>query len=228
VAVTDIYLVSEHIAPVSSRSIDQLERAIGSLPLGYREFMNLCGCHGELCSEVRVWHPEVILAEVERARADQTLDSCTVYSYPGRLTLEDFRGLWPFGSTVNGDRLVYLPRQPGVLFNIHRNADRISRHPHAYELAWCLGVHCVRMPRSSYGDTVMVFVKRIGGLIQFTYEPENNLDEVYGGTSFDRGFTKEVKAFEQKLHSEVGCSSPRSSGPSAPRTLLPFRRWSLR
>jgi hypothetical protein len=247
-AVTDIYLVSDRINPVNPRDVDKLERAIGSLPCDYRGFMTHCGREGELCDEIRVWDPRLILGNVEKERKYQTWEHCTAYRDPGPLTPDDFRDLWPFGTTVNGDSLVYFPRHPGTLFNIRHGEDRIARHPRAFSEAWGLGgsrshpfpyfdpkgkhrrhrsfqietrrgtawlarfaaaywagggVHRVRMPRGSYGDTVMVFVRRIGGQIQFTYEPENDPDEVYGGTTFDRGFTREVKAFERELYGQV-------------------------
>lgn len=129
--VDSIYLVSAKITPVPTRDVDRLEKAIGNLPHGYREFMARCGGAGELCDEIRVYPPKAILAEVDSARTWLTSDR-----YPQRLDSclepEDWRNVWLVGSSVDGDRFIYFPQHPGMLFNIWRSADKISEHPQAY------------------------------------------------------------------------------------------------
>lgn len=131
-AVSDIYLVTDRINPVSTADVDRLEETIGSLPVGYREFMERCGADGELCSEIRVWNPQQIMKCVDEERENHTFDRYARFSIPAEIEASDFDELWTFAATVDGDTLVYFPRLRGILFSIWHNADEISRHDEAF------------------------------------------------------------------------------------------------
>ena len=122
--VESIYLVSDKITPVSSRDVDRLEEAIGSLPVGYREFITRFGSQGELCEFMQIWSPEDIQtrAESECARIADDLVALRYKLSP--LTRADLNSLWVFGRG-NMSTLIYAPRHEGILFNVaHRGAEK--------------------------------------------------------------------------------------------------------
>ena len=245
-AVNDIYLVSDRINSVDQREVEKLESQIGSLPLGYRDFMEHCGENGELCDELRVCSPTRILSDLNRSRELFTFEIAAAFGDPEPLSKEDFGELYLFATTVDGDRILYFPRHQYALFNFPRTAHFV-KHKTAFHDAWMLGggkhpfpyfnptnksrlsrsfhletrvgttqladfttnywssgeVNSVRMPADLYGDSVYVFVKRIGGMITFTHEPENDSNLVFGATHFDQGFGKEVRVFERAIYGYV-------------------------
>ena len=109
----DIYLVSDKITPVRAGEINTLERRIGSLPRGYRQFMRRCGGDGRLFDEILVYPPRVILDEVSRYRDFMTSRRLEDVRERRGLVELDFDDLWVFGSDAvrtaarwNGDRQV--------------------------------------------------------------------------------------------------------------------------
>jgi len=115
----EIYLVSDKIVSVPSEEIDALEREIGSLPLGYRKFLERCGADGSLMDDINIWPPNVVLSEVIRQRENIQFESCfRTVDDTQRLEEQDFDDVWVFGSDGIGFSYCYFPRHPGVLFQI--------------------------------------------------------------------------------------------------------------
>lgn len=254
--VNDIHLVSQRIQRVPARDVARLEKAMGSLPNGYRAFMLRCGGAGELCSEIRVDPPQIILDEAEQARSWLTFENHG-WRLRNVLEPEDWKDVWLVGSSVDGDRFLYFPQHPGALFNLWRSGDDVSMHKQGYEapqrltkggtlrhpfpyftpegkqraghsfdykpLSFTFPTRlstmklaklaeqywkrdkpiCVRMPKKGYGDAVYLFVQRIGGLISFARDEQNDPGEACVQASYDKTCKKEVKTFEAEFRTMI-------------------------
>lgn len=128
----EIYLVSDQIVSVPTEEIDELERKIGSLPVGYREFIHRCGGDGLLMDDITIWPPKTILSEVERERETLTFDKWIRAGSNGNsLVPQDFNDFWVFGHDGIGFTYCYFPRFPGTLFQIVAGGTPI-RHERAF------------------------------------------------------------------------------------------------
>jgi predicted DNA-binding WGR domain protein len=139
----DIYLVSEKIFPIAEADIRKLERAIGSLPNGYRAFIHRCGGVGQLFDHINVWPPQAILDAVHRERENMTFsDSVPWVKDLKGLDEADFREIWVFATDSNGNNYCYFPRHRGTLFNIVHGGMEVVRHDPGFlkpSLLWCSG-----------------------------------------------------------------------------------------
>ena len=130
--IKDLYVVSDKIVPVDPAEIDRLEQAIGSLPLGYREFMLRCGGSGTLCDSMTVWPPGLVERRTleERSKGLNTWVNPEVD--PPFLTEEDLAGGWHFGEMWMF-RAIYCPRHRGSLFIASNNLPvAIVERPSAF------------------------------------------------------------------------------------------------
>lgn len=126
--IDDTYLVSEHITPVDSQHIDELEIAVGgTLPTGYRQYLERFGTNGQYMDSLRIWAPDIVCQTAEESRDRFDYKSQTEYATDCPLTEEDFGQLFYFAATEEGDRIIYFPRFQGELFILQRHADEIVR-----------------------------------------------------------------------------------------------------
>lgn len=144
-----IYLVHNEMSPVAPAKIDELERIIGSLPDGYREFMHRCGGYGALCDDIQIWPPELILEYVASEREYLTFQSCLRWESDTKgLTESDFDDLWVFGADGVGSHYSYFPKHEGTLFNLLHGGG-VVRHDRAFcDIGdiWSRGIDALRHP----------------------------------------------------------------------------------
>lgn len=132
------YLISEKITREDPREVDELERVLGHLPKGYREYIERFGSKGEYQQTLSIWTPDLILQFADRERAEWTYQTIADF-FPsdvepdGFLTEQDCAEFYHFADACDGDYIIYLPRFPGALFILPRHEDEIFKIDSGFE-----------------------------------------------------------------------------------------------
>lgn len=114
----ETYLVTDEITPVDPKEIDALEAKLGSLPLGYREYLTRFGAVGRYNDNLYVNHPQHVQSLQSKG---YDWDLLAEGDEGSELTEDDFPSLLLFGGSEHGDRVIYCPRFAGALFVRYRN-----------------------------------------------------------------------------------------------------------
>ena len=144
----DVYLVTERLKRVPARSIDALEKALGTpLPIGYREYLTQLGI-GRFSGFLTVNTPQQVKEELEYWRdpelgAAAIVDGMNVGLYgKSVLSAKKVRESFLFASTDNGDKFVSTPSCGQSLFVILDGGPNIRtlRQGFSDPLACCRAV----------------------------------------------------------------------------------------
>lgn len=131
-AFEDVYMVSKKKDTVPTKEIDELEKAIGSLPRGYREFIQRYG-GGSFCDDIHFQAPRGIIAEVAERREYMTFDACVPWCKALKgLKKSDFDDIWVIGGDGCGHDYCYFPRHEGVLFILTHSGMEVVRLDRAF------------------------------------------------------------------------------------------------
>jgi len=125
----DVYLITERVKRVPARSLDALEKALGtSLPLGYREYLTRLGV-GRFSGFLNVYTPQQVKEQLRYWRetlAEVIVDGMEVGMYGrGVLSAEKVREAVLVAHTDNGDQFVATPSLGQALFVIPRGSPSI-------------------------------------------------------------------------------------------------------
>jgi hypothetical protein len=125
----DVYLLTERMKRVPARSLDALEKALGtSLPLGYREYLTQLGV-GKFSGFLNVYTPQQVKEQLGYWRetlAEVIVDGMEVGMYGRRvLSAKKVREAFPVAHTDNGDQFVSTPSCGQALFVIPRGSPSI-------------------------------------------------------------------------------------------------------
>lgn len=142
----DVYLITKRVNRVSSRSVDALEKLLGTcLPCGYREYLGSLGV-GRFSGFLNVYHPQQVknqLKDWRESLADVIVDGMAVGKYRrGVLTADKVREAFLVGDTCNGDQFVATASCGEALFVIPHDSPNIHRLPRGFldPMACCRAV----------------------------------------------------------------------------------------
>ncbi len=145
---SDVYLVTKRLKRVPARSIDSLEKTLGTpLPLGYREYLTQLGI-GRFSGFLTVESPQQVKEQLEYWRGELLgaaviVDGMKVGLYNrGVLSATKVRESFLFATTDNGDKFVSTPSCGQTLFVILDGGPSIRTLQHGFldPLACCRAV----------------------------------------------------------------------------------------
>ena len=146
-AFEDVCVVSKKLTITDEAELTALEKTLGiALPPGYREFMTILG-YGEYCSNLAVYSPSEVLERTASYRRDWDKyffweEGADVLSK--QAVLESVI----FGSSFEGDQLIYHPVEPKGVFVLPRHDWKIYTVPEGFfnPLSWYDGDEQTKWP----------------------------------------------------------------------------------
>src|SRR6266851_5496664 len=145
--ISDVYLVTERVKRVPTRSLDALEKALGApLPLGYREYLIRLGV-GRFSGFLNIYAPQNVKEHLgwwRETRAEVIIDGIEVGMYSrGGLSNKKVREAFLFGRTDNGDQFISTPACGQALFVVPRSGPSIRKLRHGFSdpIACCRAVN---------------------------------------------------------------------------------------
>lgn len=132
------YLVSAKITPADEAEIDGVERALGVLPPGYRDYLRRFGQQGEYEGAFYVKQPQYVLRDTAGDRrcllGFAGLDAQGYADWPddevaaegATISRAEINQAFILGGNDNGDRIAFTPLCPGSVFVFHRHSEHVT------------------------------------------------------------------------------------------------------
>lgn len=135
--IQETYLVSDKITPVDDVEIDKLEKAMGALPPGYREYLQRFGQKGEYEGAFHVKPPQFVMNDVAADRESLLLYASLegegyadwadedVMPWGATINRAEINQAFVLGGNDNGDQIAFTPSQPNSVFLFHRHSEEV-------------------------------------------------------------------------------------------------------